>query len=170
MSDLSSLLLLSAIAIVAACASQPGRAPLTQRADAILVEKAAHRLTLLRAGKPLRSYSVALGRSPIGDKVQEGDNRVPEGRFTIDRHLRGSRFHRALHVSYPDSAHAARAKALGVPPGGDIMIHGIRNGLGWVGRYHRLVDWTAGCVAVTEPEIEEIFAAVPDGTPVEIRP
>ncbi len=144
--------------------------PLRQSADRILVEKAAHRLTLLRSGKPIRAYAVALGRSPVGDKVRAGDNRVPEGRFVIDGHLRGSRFHRALHVSYPDAAHRARARALGVPPGGDIMIHGIRNGLGWIGRYHRLVDWTAGCIAVTDPEIEEIWTAVPDGTPIEIRP
>ncbi len=153
---------------LAACGGRP--APLKEQADRILVEKAAHRLTLLRGGQPLRSYRVALGRNPIGDKVWEGDNRVPEGLFTIDRHVRPSRYHLALHISYPDSAHAARANEKGVSPGGDIMIHGMLNGFGWIGRFHRLADWTAGCIAVTDAEIEQIYAAVPDGTPIEIRP
>ncbi len=154
--------------LLAACGGRP--APLKEQADRILVEKAAHRLTLLRGGKPLRTYRVALGRNPIGDKVWEGDNRTPEGQYTIAFHLRQSGYHLALHISYPDSAHTARAADKGVSPGGDIMIHGMRNGFGWIGRFHRLVDWTAGCVAVTDAEIEEIYAAVPDGTPIEIRP
>lgn len=81
-----------------------------------------------------------------------------------------SSFHRSLHVSYPDSADVARARAAGVDPGGMIMVHGIRNGLGWLGRLHRALDWTDGCIAVTNREIEEIWRAVPDGTPIEIRP
>ena len=81
-----------------------------------------------------------------------------------------SRFHRALHVSYPDAADRERARKLGIDPGGDIMIHGIQNGLGWLKGSQRLVDWTDGCIAVTDEEIEEIWRMVPNGTPIEIRP
>ena len=139
-------------------------------ADRVLVEKTARRLTLLRHGVPLKRYRVALGRQPVGDKGRQGDNRTPEGVFVIDGRKSDSAFHRALHVSYPDPTHVAHANQLGVDPGGDIMIHGLRNGLGWVGSLHRLFDWTAGCMALTNSEIEEVWRAVPDGTPVEIRP
>ncbi|MEO5721829.1 MAG: L,D-transpeptidase family protein [Chthoniobacterales bacterium] len=139
-------------------------------ADRVLVEKAARRLTLFRNRTPIATYRVALGRSPIGPKHREGDRRTPEGRYTIDRRKPDSSFHRALHISYPNSDDALRAVSRGESPGGDIMIHGIRNGLGWIGALHRTVDWTSGCVAVTDSEIEEIWRAVPDGTLVEIVP
>jgi murein L,D-transpeptidase YafK len=139
-------------------------------ADRVLVEKAARRLTLLRDGTPLKIYRVALGRAPVGSKEQEGDQRTPEGLYLIDFHKEDSDYHRALHVSYPEERDIERAASAGVPPGSDIMIHGIRNGLGWIGAFHRRTDWTAGCIAVTDFEIEEIWRAVPDGTPIEIRP
>jgi murein L,D-transpeptidase YafK len=139
-------------------------------ADRVLVEKAARRLTLLRNDVPLKVYRVALGRAPIGPKQQEGDQRTPEGIYSIDFRKADSDFHRALHVSYPEQRDIDRATANGVPPGFDIMIHGIRNGLGWIGTFHRRTDWTAGCIAVTDFEMEEIWRAVPDGTPIEIRP
>jgi murein L,D-transpeptidase YafK len=88
----------------------------------------------------------------------------------IDSHNPGSAFHRALHVSYPSAADVARAKAGGYAAGGEIMIHGMHNGMGWIGKVHRLVDWTTGCVAVTDSEIEELYRIVPDGTRIEIRP
>ncbi|HEV3072798.1 MAG TPA: L,D-transpeptidase family protein [Thermoanaerobaculia bacterium] len=141
-----------------------------RRADRVLVEKEAHRLTLWRGGKILRTYRIALGRRPSGDKVCKGDHKTPEGFFTIDSHLPASAFHRALHVSYPDNAHRNAARRHGCDPGGSIMIHGIKSGLGWLGPLHRMIDWTDGCMAVTDREIEEIYAAVPNGTPVEIRP
>ena len=141
-----------------------------RRADRVLVEKQAHRLTLWRNGKTLASYRIALGRQPSGDKQCQGDHKTPEGLFTIDHHVPDSRFHRALHVSYPDAAHRVAARRHGCDPGGEIMIHGIKDGLGWLGRLHRMIDWTDGCMAVTDGEIEEIYAAVPNGTPVEIRP
>ena len=140
------------------------------RADRVLVEKSARRLTLFRGGALLKSYAVALGRAPQGPKQQEGDQRTPEGIYTIDAHKWDSAFHRALHISYPSPADSASAARHGVPPGGDIMIHGIRNGRGWLGAFHRVTDWTAGCIAVTDKQIEEIYHAVPDGTPIEIRP
>ena len=139
-------------------------------ADRVLVEKAARRLTLLRGATPLKTYRVALGRAPVGPKEQEGDQRTPEGTYLINFHKADSDFHRALHLSYPNQRDIDQAAARGVSPGCDIMIHGIRNGLGWIGPFHRRTDWTAGCIAVTDFEIEEIWRAVPDGTPIEIRP
>jgi murein L,D-transpeptidase YafK len=167
------LLLTPAVLLLtaAAYAHWPSPAlPADAVADAVLVEKSARRLTLLRDGQPLKTYRISLGRQPVGPKEREGDRRTPEGRYTIDRRNPASGYHRALHVSYPDAGDVVRARALGVAPGGDIMIHGIRNRLGWLGRIHRLADWTEGCIAVTNPEIREIWRAVPDGTPIEIRP
>lgn len=138
--------------------------------DRVLVEKAARRLTLLRNGTPLKTYRVALGHAPVGPKEREGDQRTPEGIYLIAFHKADSDFHRALHVSYPEQRDIDQATTRGVPAGCDIMIHGIRNGLGWIGAFHRRTDWTAGCIAVTDFEIEEIWRAVPDGTPIEIRP
>lgn len=145
-------------------------APALLTADSIVVEKGAHRLTLYHGGIPFRSYLVALGRNPVGDKVRAGDRRTPEGRFRIDWRNPQSRYHLSLHVSYPDSAHAARAAMLGVSPGGDIMIHGLPDRYRDVGAAHREDDWTDGCIAVTDEEIEEIWRAVPDGIPIDIRP
>jgi murein L,D-transpeptidase YafK len=140
------------------------------KADKILVEKAVRRLTLFSGGRKLKEYSVALGFSPIGPKQREGDGRTPEGHYTIDFHKPDSAFHRALHISYPEAADVARAAAAGLAPGGDIMIHGLPNGRSALGSIDRLDDWTAGCIAVTDFEIDEIWDAVDDGTPVEIRP
>lgn len=139
-------------------------------ADKILVEKALRRLTLFRNGKPLKAYKVALGPNPVGAKVKEGDGRTPEGLYTIIGRNPKSAFHLSLRISYPNSADKARAESLGVSPGGDIMIHGITNGFGWIGSYHRLWDWTRGCIAVTNAEIEEIWRMVPNGAVVEIVP
>src|SRR6202171_489146 len=139
-------------------------------ADRVLVEKAARRLTLLRNGMSLKTYRVALGRAPVGPKEREGDQRTPEGIYLIDFHKDDSDFHRALHVSYPEQRDIDQAATRGVPAGCDIMIHGIPNGLGWIGALHRRTDWTAGCIAVTDFEIEEIGRAVPDGTAIGIRP
>jgi murein L,D-transpeptidase YafK len=140
------------------------------RADKVLVEKSKHRLILFREGKPLKTYRIALGRHPIGPKQREGDQKTPEGVYRIDSKNSNSNFHLALHISYPNPSDLQRAKELGVSPGGNIMIHGITNGLEWVGRLHRIYDWTAGCIAVTDSEIEELWRAVPVGTPVEIDP
>jgi murein L,D-transpeptidase YafK len=144
--------------------------PKTAVADRILVEKAARKLTLLRGGQPLKTYQVALGRAPEGPKKFEGDQRTPEGVYTVDFHKADSDYHLALHISYPEQQDVDRAAVAGVSAGSDIMIHGLPNGRGWIGRFHRRQDWTAGCIAVTDFEIEEIYRAVGDGTPIEIRP
>lgn len=138
--------------------------------DSILVEKSAHRLSLFQRGRVARTYMVALGQQPVGDKVKRGDMRTPEGRFLIEARNPQSKYHRALRISYPDAAHRARARQLGVSPGGDIMIHGLPPRQAWVGAAHRDFDWTEGCIAVTNEEIEELWSAVPVGTPIRILP
>lgn len=139
-------------------------------ADSVVVEKSQHRLSLYRQGSLVRSYLVALGQQPVGDKERRGDMRTPEGVFRIEARNGASRYHRALRISYPDAAHLARARALGVSPGGDIMIHGLPARQAWVGAAHRDFDWTEGCIALTNQEIDEIWSAVPVGTPIEIKP
>ena len=138
--------------------------------DSILVEKAAHRLSLFQRGRVARTYLVALGQQPVGDKVRRGDMRTPEGRFLIEARNPQSKYHRALRISYPDAAHRARARQLGVSPGGDIMIHGLPPRQAWVGAAHRDFDWTDGCIALTNEEIEELWSTVPVGTPIRILP
>ncbi len=140
------------------------------KADNVIVWKGQRRLLLLDGDKTLKVYTVALGREPHDHKVHEGDGRTPEGSYRLDRRNLQSRFHRALHISYPNEPDRARAAAAGVLPGGDNMIHGLPNGLGWIGKLHRFVDWTDGCIAVTNREMEEIWRAVDDGTPIELRP
>jgi murein L,D-transpeptidase YafK len=146
----------------------PALAPAGERADRIVVEKNARRLFLMRDGAIIAGYSVALGAEPAGDKQQEGDERTPEGLYTIDYKNAQSAYHLSLHISYPDGEDRAEARRLGVSPGGDIMIHGLPNRLGFIGGLHRLMDWTDGCIAVTNDEIEEIWAKVAVGTPIEI--
>ena len=136
----------------------------------MVVRKRARTLELYQGGRLLRAYSIALGRDPRGPKQQEGDGRTPEGRYVLDYRNPRSSYHRALHVSYPAATDIADARSRGVSPGGQIMVHGVRNGLGFVGRLHRIFDWTDGCIAVTDREIDEIWRSVADGTPVEIEP
>ena len=164
------LLCVAALGIVAAAHLNIDPLPRDAVADRVLVEKSARRLTLLRGGKPIKIYRVALGRAPSGPKEYEGDQRTPEGIYTIDFHKPDSDYHLALHISYPEQHDIDRAALEGLSAGSDIMIHGLPNGRGWIGRFHRRNDWTAGCVAVADFEIEEIYRVVPDGTPVELRP
>ena len=139
-------------------------------ADKILIEKKERRLTLISRDKLLKTYKIALGGNPNGPKERQGDNKTPEGTYVIDSRNKDSRYHLSLHISYPNERDRRRAKELGVSPGGDIMIHGIKNGLSWIGDLHTEVDWTKGCIAVTDEEIEEIDKLAPNGTIVEIRP
>jgi murein L,D-transpeptidase YafK len=139
-------------------------------ADSVVVQKSARTLALYHQGVPVRVYFIALGQNPVGDKVQKGDNRTPEGVFRIINRNPDSKYHLALRISYPDEAHAARARALGVEAGGDIMIHGLPDESAGAGVFHRVQNWTNGCIAVTNDEIEEIWRAIPDGTPIQIKP
>src|SRR6266513_1900034 len=122
--------------------------------DRIVVEKSARRLSMFRDGNQIKTFRIALGRNPLGAKREEGDMKTPEGIYKIDGRNPQSSFHLALHVSYPSDEDNARAAERGVPAGFDIMIHGSQNGQGWIGAFHRLHDWTAGCVALTDEEIE----------------
>jgi murein L,D-transpeptidase YafK len=140
------------------------------QATAIVVDKTVRKLTLLRNGDVLKTYDVALGHAPVGPKQREGDGRTPEGHYVIDSKNARSHNHLALRVSYPDATDRARAWRLGASPGGDIMIHGLHNGLGWLGSLHRAIDWTDGCIAVTNSQIEEVWSLVEVGTPIEIKP
>src|SRR6202158_737457 len=140
------------------------------KADHVIVEKSQHTLTLFSHGKVLRTYKVALGGTPIGAKEQQGDHKTPEGRYILDRRNAKSRFYKSIHVSYPNEQDKQKASQRGIASGGDIMIHGLPNGFGWVCATHRALDWTDGCVAVTDAEMDEIWELVPEGTPIEIRP
>ena len=134
----------------------------------VVVDKSDHTMMLFDHGRAIRTYSVALGPD-LGPKQKKGDGRTPEGRYVIDSRNASSRYHRALHISYPNAADRRNARRRGVDPGGDIMIHGRPNG--WRGRFMSLAgDWTLGCIAVTDEEIEEVWRLVPNGTPIEIRP
>jgi murein L,D-transpeptidase YafK len=141
-----------------------------RQADLIKVDKTARTLTLLRGSNIIKTYQVSLGSAPAGHKAREGDGRTPEGRYSIDSRNGRSRFHLALHISYPNTGDRLSAQRNGVSPGGDIMIHGLPNGLSWLDKLHLRRDWTDGCVAVTNPEMEEIWAHVATGTTIEIRP
>jgi murein L,D-transpeptidase YafK len=140
------------------------------QADLIKVDKGARTLTLLRGANIIKTYQVSLGTAPDGHKSREGDGRTPEGRYSIDSRNSRSRFHLALHISYPNAVDVRNAQQRRVSPGGDIMIHGLPNGLSWLDRLHLKRDWTDGCVAVTNPEMDEIWAHVATGTAIEILP
>lgn len=143
--------------------------PLPSQVDFILVDKSDRTLTLYQGGQPVRTYNgLAFGDAPQGHKQFQGDERTPEGRYRIEYGNPQSAFHLSLRVSYPNAADRAYARRFGRSPGGDIYIHGQPNGaaegqkLGY--------DWTDGCIALSNAEIEELWQTVPNGTPIEIRP
>jgi len=140
------------------------------KADRVIVLKQERTLHLINHGKIFKTYKVALGGDPVGHKVQLGDHRTPEGNYVLDRRNIRSKFYKSIHISYPNVADRANAAKLNVSPGGDVFLHGLPNGYGWVGSRHRLKDWTDGCIAVTNDEMDEIWQLVPDGTPIEIKP
>jgi murein L,D-transpeptidase YafK len=159
-------MLLTVLTLVIAAALPADPAP----ADRIVIVKSTRTMTLMRDGKVVKTYKVALGARPVGAKDRQGDHKTPEGKYFVDAKKNPSLFFLALHLSYPNAADKEKARRLGVSPGGDVEIHGLGKTYGWVGSAHRLHDWTDGCIAVTNEEIEEIFRLVAVGTPVEIRP
>lgn len=147
-----------------------GKTPDTAKlANLIVIVKSTRTMTVYSGHTVLKTYRVALSRDPIGPKVRAGDHKVPEGDYVVDGKNAHSRFHLALHLSYPNATDRERARRLGVNPGGNIEIHGLPDNFAWIGRSQRLIDWTDGCIAVTNSEIEEIWRLVPVGTPVKIR-
>jgi murein L,D-transpeptidase YafK len=138
--------------------------------DRLVVYKSERKLVLLTQGKEIRTYKVALGSEPVGPKTRHGDHRTPEGVYTLDSRNPNSHFYKAFHISYPNPKDIATAKKLGLSPGGDIMLHGLPKEYAWVGKAHTLRDWTDGCIAVTNEEMDELWKLVPVGTPIEIKP
>jgi len=164
---LAVLAILSPLSTAPQAQQQPIPIP---KADRVLVLKQEHILRLLRDGRMVKEYKVALGGSPVGAKAQRGDHKTPEGIYVLDFRNSKSEFYRSLHISYPTPAQRAAARKRGVSPGGDVFVHGLPSGYRAVGAAHRLHDWTDGCIAVTDDEMDEIWRAVPDGIRIEIRP
>jgi murein L,D-transpeptidase YafK len=162
--------LVTALLVGFAACGRPKAEVRPQHADRILILKSAHTLSLMSGDRTLQAYKVALGRDPVGPKTRKGDHKTPEGEYVVDSKKANSRFYRALHISYPNEADRERARKNGQNPGGEVEIHGIENSLGWIGGLHRTVDWTDGCIALTDAEMQQIWASVDVGTPVEIRP
>ncbi len=147
----------------------PPSIPVTS-GDFIRVEKSKGTLTIYHDSKRVKHYKIALGSDPQGHKTCEGDGKTPEGLYSISSKNPQSRYHLSLKISYPNQKDRESAKARGASPGGDIMIHGLPKAFSWLGDSHILKNWTQGCIAVTNEEIEEIFAVIPVGTPIEIMP
>jgi murein L,D-transpeptidase YafK len=161
---------LTGVATCVLCGFALGDSPKTLRADRVLVLKKERTLQLMVQGKVVKTYKIALGGDPTGAKTRQGDHKTPESTYTLDSRNARSQFYKSIHISYPSPRDRALARAKGVSLGGDVFVHGLPNGYGWVGASHRLKDWTDGCIAVTNEEIDEIWVAVPNGTPIEIRP
>lgn len=161
-----SLLSISAITYAENIAKEP--IPTDVTIDKIFVDKSERSLQLLSDDKVVKSYRIALGDSPVGHKQQQGDERTPVGTYELDYKNENSIAHRSIHISYPNSADKARARRLGVNPGGDIMIHGQMNGFGHLAAINQRRDWTDGCIAVTNAEMDEIMSVYKAGMPIEI--
>jgi murein L,D-transpeptidase YafK len=160
-------------ALVAAlcCATQPAAAATADdSADRVVVRKAERRLELMRGDTVLRSFRIALGLNPDGHKEREGDFRTPEGRYQLTTRNPTSEFFLSIQVSYPNAADFARARAKGAQPGGLIMIHGQPNNPTYSGEYYRRMDWTNGCIAVTNADMIDIWLMTPPNTPIDILP
>ncbi len=154
---------------------QPGKSeskklPPGIKADKVIVYKEDRRLILMKEGNALKEYDISLGGNPVGHKQMEGDSKTPEGKYILDWRNPNSKFHLSLHISYPNGDDKQRAEEMGVSPGGDIMIHGFPNEMDWNAVYYTSTDWTDGCIAVTNDEIEEIWNVIDNGTEIEIFP
>lgn len=141
----------------------------TIHADKVVVIKNEKLLLLLRNGEVLKSYKVSIGRKP-GRRVRSGDNRTPEGIYVIDRRNPKSSYYKSLHISYPNASDVRIARQLGVSPGGEVAIHGLPSGFEDLGVSHTELNWTKGCIAVSNEEMDEIWELVADGTPIRIVP
>jgi murein L,D-transpeptidase YafK len=162
--------IIAIVGLAVCCSASEQALPASAKADRVVVIKSRRVLTLMSHGKPMKTYKVVLGGNPIGPKLRQGDHKTPEGTYILDRRNAHSHFYHSIHISYPDAQDRARVAKLGVSPGGDVYVHGLPNGYGWLGSSHRLKDWTDGCIAVTNEEMDEIWRAVPDGTVIEIEP
>ncbi|TEW49264.1 L,D-transpeptidase family protein [Psychromonas algicola] len=139
------------------------------KVDLVKVDKSENKMYLLDNGQIVKEYHVAFGENPKGHKQQEGDEKTPEGTYTLDYKKDDSSFYRAMHISYPQAADKENAKQLGVSPGGFIMVHGQRNWLGFLSPITQLFNWTNGCIALTNSEIDEFLDLVEVGTKITIE-
>lgn len=144
--------------------------PANTQIDKLVVYKSNRQLLAYSNGQLVRTYKISLGRQPIGDKEVEGDKKTPEGLYFINDKNPNSGYHKNLGISYPNKDDIENAKRLGKPAGGDVKIHGLRNKTGFIGKFHRWFDWTLGCIAVTDKEIDELYGSVKIGTVIEIKP
>ena len=140
------------------------------KADLVVVHKSLLKMVLYSNTEIIGEYRISLGANPKGHKQQEGDERTPEGDYFLDYKKSDSSFYKSIHISYPNENDKRKAKSRGVNPGGFIMIHGQRNGLGWLSVFTQRFNWTDGCIAVTNKEMDEIWELVPVGTPIRILP
>lgn len=161
---------LACLCVALWCVTGVTHADFGLHADRVIVLKKERTLQLMSQGKVIKTYKIALGGNPVGPKTREGDHKTPEGIYILDSRNPRSKFYKSIHISYPDTRDRAAARERGVSPGGDVFVHGLPNGFGWIGAEHRSRDWTDGCIAVTNQEIDEIWQAVDNGTPIEIRP
>lgn len=139
------------------------------KVDKVLVIKSKREMHLIRKGKIIKTYKISLGDDPVGHKVKEGDERTPEGNYVLDWRNSKSSCYRSIHISYPNEEDKKVAEKLHVSPGGNVMIHGLHPSISWMGSKHTIKDWTDGCIAVTNEEMDEIWNSVSYGTPIEIR-
>ena len=144
--------------------------PVDRKVDKIVVMKSKRKMDVYSKGQIIKTYRISLGGDPIGDKEYEGDKRTPEGQYTINDKNPTSGFHKNLGISYPNKRDIEEAHEKKLKPGGEIKIHGIRNGLGVIGKFQRMFDWTAGCIALTDDEMDELYNCVEIGTPIIILP
>ncbi|MCL2888561.1 MAG: L,D-transpeptidase family protein [Elusimicrobia bacterium] len=156
--------------IYKAAAQQNVKLAADAKIDKIEILKSARKMNVYQNGALLKTYKIALGPNPVGPKEMQGDGKTPEGIYKVDGKNPNSLYHKNLGVSYPNADDITRAKKLGKNPGGDIKIHGIGKTYGYLGASHALYDWTLGCIAVTNEEIDEIYAHTPIGTEIEIKP
>lgn len=138
--------------------------------DKLIVTKSQRTMEAYSNGQLIKTYKISLGRNPLGDKEYQGDKKTPEGEYTINDKNPNSGFYKNLGVSYPSTMDKREAERRGLDPGGEIKIHGLGDGVGYIGKFHRLFNWTAGCMAVTDNEIDELYNAVDLGTPIIIKP
>jgi murein L,D-transpeptidase YafK len=144
--------------------------PTDTKIDKLVVIKSQRTMEAYSKGMLVKTYKVSLGQNPLGDKEFQGDKKTPEGEYRINDKNPNSGFHKNLGVSYPDVSDIQEARRKGLDPGGEIKIHGLRNGARFIGKFHRLFNWTAGCIAVTDKEIDELYKSVDLGTPIIISP
>jgi murein L,D-transpeptidase YafK len=144
--------------------------PVDKKISKLVVFKKERVMKVYSSEEVIKVYHISIGKNSVGDKISQGDKRTPEGSYIINDKNAGSGYHKNLGISYPNQADRSAAKSMNVDPGGDIKIHGLQNGLGFIGKFHRVMNWTAGCIALTDDEVDELYNQVEIGTPIIIMP